>query len=80
MELFEGSRRRMAELPSFGYWRAFAIVNHEHMAPGASGRVNFERAYRATVDHASLLPRAPRLRQLNRVHNSKVVVTARDSR
>ena len=78
-QLLDDIRRQIAELPSYGYRRACALVNRERVAEGAP-RINAKRVYRVMAAHALLLPRAPRRRESSRPHNGKVAVAASDMR
>ena len=77
--LLEDIRRQIAELPSYGYRRACALVNRERAAQGGP-RVNAKRVYRVMAAHALLLARAPRRPQSSRPHNGKVAVVTSDMR
>lgn len=77
--MLEQIRHQIAELPSYGYRRACALVNQERSADGEP-RVNAKRVYRVMASHALLLARAPRRRQSSRPHNGKVMVGASDTR
>jgi transposase InsO family protein len=72
-------RQQIAELPSYGYRRACALVNR---ARGLSNRprVSPKRAYRVMANNALLLPRAPRRAQSSRPHEGTVSVHASDLR
>jgi putative transposase len=72
-------REHIAQLPSYGYRRACALVNRTRQA-GAQPRVNPKRAYRVMAAHGLLLLRAPRRRQSSRPHNGTVAVQASDLR
>lgn len=78
-QLLDDIRRQIAELPSYGYRRACALLNRERAAQGGP-RVNAKRVYRVMAAHALLLPRSPRRRQSSRAHNGKVAVAASDVR
>lgn len=78
-QLLDDIRRQIAELPSYGYRRACALVNRERVAEGAA-RINAKRVYRVMAAHTLLLPRAPRRRESSRPHNGKVAVAASDMR
>ena len=54
-------RRKIADLPSYGYRRACALVNRQRTARGAP-KVNAKRVYRVMAQAALLLPKAPRRR------------------
>ena len=72
-------RQQIAELPSYGYRRACALVNRErHLSD--SPRVNAKRVYRVMASNALLLPRAPRRRYSNRPHEGTVSVQASNLR
>ena len=71
-------RQEIAELLSYGYRRACALVN-ERTANGAA-RVNAKRVYRVMAGAGLLLPRAPRRRQSARTHECRVAVTRSDLR
>ena len=72
-------RRHVAELPSYGYRRACALVNRERRAQGQPA-VNAKRAYRVMAAAALLLPRTPRRAQSSRAHTGKVAVPASNTR
>jgi transposase InsO family protein len=78
-ELVEQIRRHIAELPSYGYRRACAMVNRERTEQGQS-RVNPKRAYRVMAENKLLLPRAPKRHQSSRRHDGKVAVSLSDRR
>ena len=48
VQLLAELRQEIAELPSYGYRRACALVNRQRMARGAP-RVNAKRAYRGRL-------------------------------
>ena len=52
-------KAQIAELPSYGYSRACALVNRQRVR-AARPRINPKRVYRVMAMHALLLPRAPR--------------------
>jgi putative transposase len=79
VQLLAEIREQIAELPSYGYRRACALVNRQRTAQGAS-RVNPKRAYRVMAQAKLLLPKAPRRRQSSRVHDGKVAVNRSDLR
>ena len=56
-QLLDDIRRQIAELPSYGYRRACALINRERAAQGGP-RVNAKRVYRVMAAHALLLPRS----------------------
>lgn len=55
-------RQEIAQLPSYGYRRACALVNRQRAAQGAP-KVNAKRVYRVMAAADLLLPKAPRRRQ-----------------
>ena len=77
--LLDEIRAQIAELPTYGYRRACALVNRHRAATGAL-RVNAKRVYRVMAGHALLLPKAPRRRQSSRPHEGKVAVAHSDMR
>ena len=78
-ELLADIRQQIAELPSYGYRRACALVNRKRALMGAR-RVNAKRVYRVMAGHALLLPKAPRRPQSSRAHSGSVCVAASDTR
>jgi putative transposase len=78
-ELVADIRRHIAELPSYGYRRACALVNRERVQHDRA-RVNPKRAYRVMAEHGLLLPRAPKRHQSSRPHDGKVAVPQSDLR
>jgi transposase InsO family protein len=72
-------REQIAELPSYGYRRACALINRVR-GLGHMPRVNPKRAYRVMANNALLLPRAPRRHQSSRPHEGTVSVQASDLR
>jgi putative transposase len=72
-------REQIAQLPSYGYRRACALVNRQRAQEGA-GRVNPKRAYRVMAQAGLLLPKAPRRRQSSRPHDGVVAVERSDLR
>ena len=66
-------RRHIAELPSYGYRRATALLNRERRLQG-QGPLNHKRIYRVMAQHQLLLPKAPRRRYSSRVHDGQVRV------
>ncbi len=72
-------RHEIAELPSYGYRRACALVNRQRDAKG-DARVNPKRAYRVMAQAGLLLPKAPRRRQSARTHEGRVAVAHSDLR
>jgi transposase InsO family protein len=77
-QLLQEIREQLAELPSYGYRRACALVNRQRSASGLP-RVNVKRVYRVMAANA-LLPRAPRRRHSSRKHDGKVIVAASKTR
>jgi transposase InsO family protein len=78
-QLLAELREQIAELPSYGYRRACALVNRQRGLQGAA-RVNPKRAYRVMAEAGLLLSKAPRRRQSSRRHDGKVAVPASDQR
>ena len=78
-QLLAEIRQHIADLPSYGYRRACALVNRQRSAQGAT-RVNPKRAYRVMAKAHLLLPKAPRRRHSSRVHDGKVAVSQSDMR
>jgi putative transposase len=72
-------REHIAELPSYGYRRACALVNRERTLNDRP-RVNPKRVYRVMAGNGLLLPRAPRRRHSSRPHDGTVAVQASDLR
>ena len=72
-------RQHIAELPSYGYRRACALVNRPRRATGQAV-INPKRAYRVMKASGLLLPRAPRRRASSRQHDGKVAVASSDLR
>ena len=58
-QLLAEIRAQIADLPSYGYRRACALVNRQRVAQGGA-RVNPKRAYRVMAQAGLLLPQAPR--------------------
>jgi transposase InsO family protein len=79
-QLLSEIRQQIAELPSYGYRRACALVNRQRTAQGDGARVNPKRAYRVMSQANLLLPKAPRRRESNRVHDGKVAMGSSDLR
>lgn len=77
-ELLAEIREQIAELPSYGYRRACALVNQQR--PTAMPRVNPKRAYRVMSANGLLLPKAPSRPHSSRPHNGTVAVQASDTR
>ena len=78
-QLLAEIRDQIADLPSYGYRRACALVNRQGAVYG-SARVNPKRAYRVMAQAGLLLPKAPRRRQSSRVHDGQVAVGHSDLR
>jgi len=78
-QLLVDIREQIAQLPSYGYRRACALVNRKRAAAGAP-RVNPKRVYRVMAGNGLLLPKAPRRRQSSRPHEGKVAVEHSDVR
>lgn len=72
-------REQVADLPSYGYRRACALVNRQRAREGAA-RVNPKRAYRVMAHAGLLLPKAPRRPQSSRPHDGVVAVDRSDLR
>jgi transposase InsO family protein len=72
-------RRHIADLPSYGYRRAGALLNRERRAHGLPA-LNSKRIYRIMARHQLLLPKAPLRRQSSRVHDGRVSVATSDLR
>lgn len=66
-------RRHIADLPSYGYRRAGALVNRERRSQGHTG-LNHKRIYRVMARHQLLLPKAPKRERSSRIHDGKVSV------
>ena len=78
-QLLAELRQEIAQLPSYGYRRACALVNRQRTAQGAP-RVNAKRVYRVMAGASLLLPKAPRRRQSARRHEGRVAVARSDLR
>jgi putative transposase len=78
-ELVAEIREQVAELPSYGYRRACALVNRERDKTGGP-RVNHKRAHRVMAAHKLLLPKAPKRAKSQRKHEGTVSVQASDTR
>jgi putative transposase len=72
-QLLAEIRQQIADLPSYGYRRACALVNRQRSAQG-SPRVNPKRAYRVMAQAGLLLPKTPRRRPSSRKHEGTVTV------
>ena len=77
-ELLVEIRAQIAELPSYGYRRACALVNQQRLP--AAPRVNPKRAYRVMAGNGLLLPKAPKRPHSTRLHNGTVAVATSDTR
>jgi putative transposase len=78
-ELLGEIRQHIADLPSYGYRRACALVNRQRINEGRAV-VNPKRAYRVMAEAQLLLPKAPRRSQSSRTHEGKVAVSTSDTR
>lgn len=78
-QLLAEIREQIADLPSYEYRRACALVNRQRAA-GDGARVNPKRAYRVMAEAGLLLPKAPRRAQSSRVHDGRVAVERSDLR
>ena len=78
-QLLAEIKQQIAELPSYGYRRACALVNRQRSLAGQP-RVNPKRTYRVMAAHALLLPRAARRCQSSRPHDGRVIVRSSDTR
>jgi putative transposase len=78
-ELLANIRQEIADLPSYGYRRACALVNRKRSS-AAQPRVNPKRVYRVMASNALLLPKAPRRRQSSRPHDGVVAVPVSNTR
>ena len=78
-ELLSEIRQHIADLPSYGYRRACALVNRQRVDEGRAV-VNPKRAYRVMAEARLLLPKAPRRPQSSRQHEGKVAVSTGDTR
>ena len=77
-ELLVEIREQIAELASYGYRRACALVNRQR-GTGAP-RVNPKRAYRVMAGNGLLLPKAPRRPHSSRPHDGVVAVATSNTR
>ena len=66
-------RRHIAELPSYGYRRAGALLNRERRSQGQQA-LNHKRIYRVMALHRLLLPKVPKRRHSSRIHDGQVSV------
>ena len=78
-ELLGEIHRQIADLPSYGYRRACALVNRQRRADERAV-VNPKRAYRVMAQAKLLLPKAPRRAQSSRPHEGKVAVSVSNVR
>lgn len=69
----------IAELPSYGYRRACALVNRQRSAKGAA-RANAKRVYRVMAKAGLLLPKAARRPQSAHMNEGRVSVERSDLR
>lgn len=67
-------RQEIADVPSYGYRRACALVSSQ-LAVRGGARVNPKRVYRIMAQARLLLPKVPRRRQSARTHDDTVSVT-----
>ena len=77
-ELLAEICHQIAELPSYGYRRACALVNQQR--PAGAPPVNPKRAYRVMAGNGLLLPKAPTRPHSSRPHNGTVAVATSDTR
>jgi transposase InsO family protein len=77
-ELLAEIRAQIAELPSYGYRRACALVNGQR--PVGTPRVNPKRVYRVMAANGLLLPKAPTRPHSSRPHNGTVAVATSNTR
>jgi putative transposase len=73
------SRLKVAALPSYGYRRAWAMVNRRHDREGRT-RVNHKRVYRVMRDHRLLLRRHSGRPLDTRNHDGRIAVSESDQR
>ena len=78
-QLLAQVRQHIAQLPSYGYRRACALVNRSREGAGLP-RLNAKRVYRVMAGNGLLLPKAPRRRQSSRLHEGRVGVASSDQR
>uniref|UniRef100_UPI0040539580 IS3 family transposase n=1 Tax=Niveibacterium sp. SC-1 TaxID=3135646 RepID=UPI0040539580 len=71
--LVEEIRLAVADLPSYGYRRVWALLRRERERQRAAP-VNVKRVYRVMRDHALLLERKPVLPHIERRHDGRVAV------
>ena len=71
--------QHIADLPSYGYRRACALVNRQRRSVGQQV-VNPKRAYRVMAKAGLVLPKAPRRAQSSRRHAGQVAVSASNTR
>jgi putative transposase len=69
----------VADLPTYGYRRAWALLRRNRDAQGQP-RVNAKRVYRVMHTHGLLLERRPRHAQSTRRHDGKVAVDRSNTR
>ncbi len=73
LDLVAAIRSEIAELSTYGYRRAGALVNRTRDR-AEQGPVNHKRVFRVMQEHHLLLPKSPRHGQHSRVHDGKVAV------
>ena len=77
--LLQDIREQIADLPSYGYRRACALVNRQRRARQLP-RVNHKRVFRVMAEAKLLLPKAPKRSQSSRPHDGRVAVDDSDNR
>lgn len=77
--LLQEIREQIADLPSYGYRRACALVNRQRRARQLP-RVNHKRVFRVMAEAKLLLPKAPKRSQSSRPHDGRVAVDDSDNR
>lgn len=68
----------VADLPTYGYWRVWALLRSSHELIGAP-RVNAKHVYRVMRDHQLLL-RRPGRRSDTRRHDGRIAVDRSNAR
>ena len=76
-QLLAQVREHIAQLPSYGYRRACALLNRQRTASDLS-RVNHKRVYRLMAHNGLLLPKARWRKHSSRLHEGKVQVASSD--
>ena len=71
--LVDAVRAEITALPTYGYHRAGALVNRTRSLMGLPA-INHKRFYRVMKAHHLLLPKTPKRRVSNRVHDGVVAV------